>query len=89
MQTKFVLTEGIYCQGEFKKGKVFLWLGANTMVEYSYEEAQKLLKKNLDNAKKNLETYSKDLEYIKDQMTIIEVNYARVHNYSVKVKGKK
>jgi prefoldin subunit 5 len=33
---------------------VCLWLGANIMVEYSFNEARVLLKKNLENAKANL-----------------------------------
>ena len=87
MKTKFMLTEGIFSEAVCEiNNKVFLWLGANTMVEYTYDEAYDLLKKNLDNAKKNLETYKKDLEFIKDQITITEVNYARVHNYKVSLK---
>ena len=85
--TKFMLTEGIYSEAICEiNNRVFLWLGANTMVEYSYDEAFGLLEKNLDNARKNLETYKKDLEFIKDQITITEVNYARVHNYKVSLK---
>ena len=34
-----------------------LWLGANVMVEYSFDEARKLLGKNLENAKVNLERF--------------------------------
>ena len=30
--------------------KVNLWLGANTMVEFTFDEAKKLLGKNLENA---------------------------------------
>ena len=87
INTKFILTEGIYAEANCDvNDRVFLWLGANTMVEYSYDEAFQLLEKNLSNAKKNLETYQKDLEFIKDQITITEVNYARVHNYKVSLK---
>ncbi len=53
------------------------------MVEYSLEEALELLNKNLVNAKKNRKTYQKDLEYIKEQITMLEVNFSRVHNYKV------
>lgn len=35
--TKFILTEGIFTEAEAHgNGTVFLWLGANTMVEYEY-----------------------------------------------------
>ena len=44
----FQLTEGIHTEAQAQNsGKVFLWLGANTMVEYTYEEALDLLEKNL------------------------------------------
>lgn len=66
-KTKYILTEGIFTEAEAKgSGTVFLWLGANTMVEYEYEEALELLEKNLTNAKKNYDTYATDLEFIKE-----------------------
>lgn len=41
---KFMLSEGIFTEAVSKsEGTVFLWLGANTMVEYNYEEALDLL----------------------------------------------
>ena len=82
--TKFPLTDGLYTQAECtERDVVYLWLGANTIVGYNYEEALELLNKNLANAKKNQATYDTDLEYIKDQITVMEVNFARVHNYKV------
>lgn len=59
------------------------------MVEYSYQEALTLLEKNLKNANTNMNTYSEDLEYLREQITTIEVNLARVHNYKVKSQGPK
>jgi prefoldin subunit 5 len=86
IKTKFTLTDGLYTEAEcIQKDVVYLWLGANTIVEYNYEEALELLNNNLANAKKNQSTYDVDLEYIKDQITIMEVNFARVHNYKVAV----
>ncbi len=86
IKTKFLLTEAIYTEAVCTdKDVVYLWLGANTMVEYKYDEALTLLTKNYENAKKNIETYNKDLENIRDQVTMMEVNMARIHNYKVKV----
>ena len=86
IQTKFSLTDGLYTEAECSmRNVVYLWLGANTIVEYNYEEALELLNRNLANARKNKDTYEADLEYIKDQITIMEVNFARVHNYRVAV----
>ena len=48
----YLLTDTIWSQAKIKKdiNKVGLWLGANVMVEFSFEEAIALLKKNLENA---------------------------------------
>ena len=58
INTKFALCENAWASASIKNdtGKVCLWLGADTMVEYSYEEALELLKKNLSNAEKYLES---------------------------------
>ena len=86
IRTKFLLTEAIYTEAVCTDSEVvYLWLGANTMVEYKYDEALVLLTKNFENAKKNIETYNKDLENIRDQITMMEVNRARLHNYKVKI----
>ena len=72
-------------RGKSKEGleKVALWLGANTIVELSFEEATKLLKENLGNAKSSSKTIEEELEYVRDQRTTIEVNIARVYNHSL------
>ncbi len=86
IRTKFLLTEAIYTEAVCTdRDVVYLWLGANTMVEYKYDEALALLTKNFENAKKNIDTYNNDLENIRDQITMMEVNMARLHNYKVKV----
>ena len=81
-----MLTEGVFCEAICtERNVVYLWLGANTMVEYTYDEALALLTKNFENAKRNVDTYTVDLEFIKDQITMIEVNLARLHNHKVKM----
>lgn len=54
------------------------------MVEFSFAEARDLLSNNLSNAIGNLKSYEDDLNYLKDQMTTLEVNIARVYNQNVK-----
>ncbi len=58
ISAKFALSENIWANASVKNdtGKVCLWLGADTMAEYSYEEAVELLNKNLANAVKYLES---------------------------------
>ena len=64
--------------------KVCLWLGANVMLEYDIEDAEKLLQKNLSTAETNLEELSNDLCFLRDQITTTEVSMARVYNFDVK-----
>jgi prefoldin subunit 5 len=85
LKSQFKLTDGVYANALLKlNGKVSLWLGANLMVEYSYDEAEELLSTNLVTATNNLENSNEDSAYLKDQITITEVNVARIHNYAVK-----
>ena len=63
---------------------VFLWLGANIMCEYKMDEAKTLLNQNLNNAKVQVKKNVEDLEFIKDQITVCEVNIARVYNETVR-----
>ena len=79
---KFSLNDCMFKEAKIsQKGIVYLWLGANTIVQYSFSEALELLSKNLVNARTNLDTYIEDLGNIRDQITIMEVNLARVYNY--------
>eukprot|EP01127_Copromyxa_protea_P004523 TRINITY_DN1437_c0_g1_i1.p1 TRINITY_DN1437_c0_g1~~TRINITY_DN1437_c0_g1_i1.p1 ORF type:complete len:184 (+),score=50.68 TRINITY_DN1437_c0_g1_i1:22-552(+) len=84
-KTNFELTNGLWIEAEIPKAEhVFLWLGANVMVEYSHEEAVTLLSNNLEQGIKSLEKAEDDLAYMKDQITVTEVNIARVYNWGVK-----
>jgi hypothetical protein len=53
---------------------------ANTMLMYPLEEAITLLSGKLVAAKRNLEETIEDLEWLREQSTVMEVNFARVHN---------
>ncbi|KAJ6848576.1 putative prefoldin subunit 3 [Iris pallida] len=80
----FEVSEGIYSRTRIEDtNSVCLWLGANVMLEYSLEEAEALLRKNLDNAKASLEVLAADLQFLRDQMTITQVTIARVYNWDV------
>ncbi|QOY41529.1 Prefoldin subunit 3 [Cryptosporidium parvum] len=62
---------------------IYLWLGANTILEYPLEEAIEVLKSNLSTAKNTIKLYQESLDFIREQITIMDVNTARVHNYGV------
>eukprot|EP00825_Cyclidium_porcatum_P046812 TRINITY_DN7461_c0_g1_i2.p1 TRINITY_DN7461_c0_g1~~TRINITY_DN7461_c0_g1_i2.p1 ORF type:complete len:202 (-),score=54.76 TRINITY_DN7461_c0_g1_i2:137-742(-) len=83
----FLLTETIWSKAKVRKDtkKVALWLGANVMVEYTFDEAILLLEKNLQNALGNLKSYEEDINYLKDQVTTCEVNISRVYNVHVQM----
>lgn len=57
---------------------------ANVMLEYPLDEAISLLTSKLAGAEKSLTTSKEDLDFLREQITIMEVNTARVHNWDVK-----
>lgn len=84
--TTFELSDSAYVQATITKSdSVLLWLGANVMVEYPRDEAKEMLTTNLATAKKSLDDLKEHLDYLKDQITISEVNVARIHNYKVEL----
>jgi prefoldin alpha subunit len=87
LSTHSELTYGVYVNAQIKKtNSVCLWLGANVMVEYEFDEAIELLNSNKNNALKSLERMETEAEFLKDQITTLEVNMARVFNWDVKQK---
>jgi len=54
------------------------------MLSYKIPEAIGLLRSKLEVAEQNLSNITSDLEYLKEQVTIMEVNTARVYNWDVK-----
>ena len=80
----FELSEGIYSRAKIEDSdSVCLWLGANVMLEYSCDEANELLKSNLENARASLEVLVGDLHFLRDQQTITQVTIARIFNWDV------
>ena len=56
---------------------------ANTMLLYPLDEAVDLLSQKLEAANKTHDEVVEDLEWLKEQVTVMEVNFARVHNVSL------
>jgi prefoldin subunit 5 len=52
METNFLISDNIWAKAKIPNdtGKVGLWLGANVMVQYDFDEALKLLERNMENA---------------------------------------
>ena len=82
IETQFMVSDNIWARAKCPNntGKVGLWLGANVMVEYSFQEAIALLGTNLKNAEAKLKEADDDIDFLKDQITTTEVNMARVYN---------
>ncbi|KAI1315986.1 hypothetical protein EDD11_010568 [Mortierella claussenii] len=85
IETLYELNDTLYATSKVQPtGKVCLWLGANVMLEYPVEEAADLLVSKLEGALKTLKNTEEDLVYLRDQITTMEVNTARVYNWDVK-----
>jgi hypothetical protein len=57
---------------------------ANVMLSYKLVEAVELLRGKLSAAEQSLKNTEDDLEFIREQITVMEVNTARVYNWDVK-----
>ena len=62
---------------------------ANVMLAYPLDEAISLLQNRLTGSEKSLTVLKEDLDFLRDQITTMEVNTARVHNWDVKRRREK
>ena len=82
---RYNLAENIYARAELEyAGTVNLWLGANVMVEYTYEEAIEFLEKNEERAVREFDDVKKDLAFVRDQIVTCEVLRSRIYNWDVR-----
>mmetsp|Transcript_13635 Transcript_13635/g.24207 ORF Transcript_13635/g.24207 Transcript_13635/m.24207 type:complete len:216 (+) Transcript_13635:28-675(+) len=85
IQTTYNVADTVFAHAKADAtGTVYLWLGANVMVEYTYAEARALLEENLANAQQKMAETKEDLEFLNAQSITVEVNMARLINYNVK-----
>lgn len=59
------------------------------MLSYKLSEAIALLQGRLTGAEKSLVDVEDDLEFVREQITVMEVNTARVYNWDVKRRREK
>lgn len=57
---------------------------ANVMLSYKIPAAIELLRSKLEVAETSLRNTVEDLEFLREQLTVMEVNTARVYNWDVK-----
>jgi prefoldin subunit 5 len=86
LETTFSLQDTLYAKAVVKPAEVdevYLWLGANVMVAYPLDDAEELLDGKLSKAKESMKAADEDLEFLRIQITTLEVAIARVHNWDV------
>lgn len=86
--TRYNLHDTIYAKAQIdcNVGLVNLWLGANVMLEYTYDEAIDLLSSKMETAKQELNEIINDLGFTRNQIITAEVNISRIYNWDVRVK---
>ncbi|KAF2018413.1 Prefoldin, subunit 3 [Aaosphaeria arxii CBS 175.79] len=84
IETTFELNDTLYAKAEIPPSdEVYLWLGANVMLAYPIPEAEELLNTKLSTAKQSLANCEEDMEFLREQITTLEVAFARVYNWDV------
>jgi len=89
LTTTFSLNATLYAKAAIPPtSTVYLWLGANVMLEYPVDEAEALLSDKLATAQQSLRTCEEDSEFLREQITTLEVAFARVYNWDVAMRRK-
>lgn len=90
MLANYNLCDTIYAKAkvDLEAEKVALYVGAKVMIEYSVDEAEELLKLQLEQAEAKLAELNEDLFFLRGSSITVEVNMARLFNHSVKLKQK-
>ncbi|OAA59206.1 prefoldin subunit [Niveomyces insectorum RCEF 264] len=89
LTTTFELNDTLYAKAVVPPThEVYLWLGANVMLAYPIDEAQTLLRQKLSAAQTSRRQCEEDLEFLREQITTMEVAIARVYNWDVVQKRK-
>jgi prefoldin subunit 5 len=91
LETHFELNDTLYARATIAPEdteEVYLWLGANVMLAYPIDEAETMLTEKLRAAEASLSNCEEDLEFLREQITTLEVATARVYNWDVVQKRK-
>ncbi|CAI7624989.1 Prefoldin subunit 3 [Penicillium manginii] len=86
LETNFELNDTLYSRASISPTdmeEVYLWLGANVMLAYPLDEAETMLSEKLTAAEASLANCEEDLEFLREQITTLEVATARVYNWDV------
>lgn len=69
--------------------KVGLLLGAGVILEYEASEAISLLREKLDTQSEEMRKCENDIDFVRRQITTMEVGIARIYNHIVQLSRKK
>jgi prefoldin subunit 5 len=85
---RYCLADNLYANADvdFSIGTVNLWLGANVMLEFTYDEAIDFLSGNEQKAKRELQEFKQDIGFVRDQIVTCEVTMSRIFNWDVRKK---
>ncbi|EOD48134.1 putative prefoldin subunit [Neofusicoccum parvum] len=84
IETTFELNDTLYAKAQIPPTEeVYLWLGANVMLAYPIPEAEDLLDNKLKTAQQSLANCEEDMDFLREQITTLEVATARVYNWDV------
>ena len=71
IEATFELNDTLYAKAEIPPTQeVYLWLGANVMLSYPIDEAEKLLVGKLSGAQQSLASVDEDLDFLREQITV-------------------
>lgn len=86
MLFNYSLNDTLYTKATVKPKEVQnvgLWLGADIMLEYPLDEAVELLENKLNDSNVSLKECKEDLEFLRENITTMEVMCARLYNWDV------
>lgn len=91
IDSNYELNDTLYMKASIdteKLDSVYLWLGADVMLDYPLDEAVQLLNDRLSNNNTQLQLVKEDLDFLKENITTMEVNTARLYNWDVERRKK-
>jgi hypothetical protein len=85
---RYNLADHVYGKAELdmSEGIVNLWLGANVMLEYTYDDAIALLESKQTVVQREYVETKDDLAFTRDQVITCDVNMSRIYNWDVRRK---
>ena len=86
--SRYSLADDIFGKAELQlqQNSVNLWLGANVILEYTFDEAIDFLSTNAELARTEYAEVKNDLALVRNQIVTSEVSMSRIFNWDVRRK---